>query len=214
MNRICAMCGNTVSIDKENSNRAIQYKKKFYHFDCFNSFCDQRIATNRKDVVERWTNIKNSIDELIAETTRDQRVIVAKDELIQWLFVHYDVSLLSAKMYTKLDGVYCGTYRGLAYPIGPEELLTEWQYYWDELCVIRRSKNLTGEQAVNYDLAIILGKNAEYRKIKEKEKITREILEQQKQEVVVNINAVKAVRKPKNKVADLYQEMNGGGDSE
>lgn len=214
MNRTCAMCGSTVSIDKENSNRAIQYKKRFYHCDCFNSFCDQRIANQRKGMAERWTNIKNSIDELIIETTREQRVLVSKDELVQWLFVNYDVSLLSTKMYTKLDGVYCGTYRGLAYPIGPEELLAEWKYYWDELCAIRRNKNLTGEQAVNYDLAIVLGKNAEYRKIKEKEKIAREIREQQMNDVVVNISAVKAARKPKNKVADLYQELNGGVDNE
>ena len=33
MKRICAICGDTINIDENNSVRAIQYKKKFYHFD-------------------------------------------------------------------------------------------------------------------------------------------------------------------------------------
>ena len=215
MERKCTICGCTVLIDKDNSNRAIQYKKKFYHFDCFNDMCDQKIANKRKDVSSAWTEVKASIDELVAETTKEQRLQVAKDELSKWLLVQYDISLLSARTYMKLNDIYNGTFKGLAYPIGPVELSEEWQYYWSELCAIRRNKGIVGEGAINYDLTVLLSRNAEYRKIKEKERVAKAVREQQKrEETVVNVSAMKPKWQPKNKVADLYKEMNGGGDNE
>ena len=215
MKRICAICGDTIIIDKDNSNKAIQYKKKFYHFDCFDGMCDQKMANKRKDVSSTWTNIKATIDELVAETTREQRVQVAKDELDRWLLVRYDISLLSARTYMKLNDIYNGTFKGLAYPIGPIELFEEWQYYWSELCAIRRNKGIIGESAINYDLTVLLSRNVDYRKAKEKERVAREVREQQKrEETVVNVNVMKPKWQPKNKVADLYKEMNGGGDNE
>lgn len=215
MERKCTICGGAVLIDKDNSNRAIQYKKKFYHFDCFDSMCDQKIANKRKDVSSAWTEIKANLDELVAETTKEQRLQVAKDELSKWLLTHYDISLLSTRAYMKLNDIYNGTFKGLAYPIDPVELFEEWQYYWSELCAIRRNKGITGESAINYDVTILLSRNSEYRKTKEKEKVAKVVREQQKrEETVVNVTAMKTRWQPKNKVADLYKEMNGGGDNE
>ena len=184
MERKCTICGGTVLIDKDNSNRAIQYKNKFYHFDCFADLCDQKIANKRKDVSSAWTEVKANIDELVAETTKEQRVQVAKDELSKWLLAHYDISFLSSRAYIKLNDIYNGTFKGLAYPIGPIELSEEWQYYWNELCAIRRNKGIVGEPAINYDLTVLLSRNAEYRKIKEKERVAKAAREQQEAEEV------------------------------
>ena len=215
MERKCTICGGTVLIDKDNSNKAVQYKKKFYHFDCFNDMCNQKIANKRKDISSTWTEIKANIDELVAETTKEQRIQVAKDELSKWLLTHYDISFLSTRLFMKLNDIYNGTFKGLAYPIDPVELSEEWQYYWNELCAIRRSKGIAGEGAINYDLTVLLSRNADYRKTKEKERVAKEVREQQKrEETVVNVNAMKPKWQPKNKVADLYKEMNGGGDNE
>jgi hypothetical protein len=215
MERKCTICGSTVLIDKDNNNRVIQYKKKFYHFDCFDNMCDQKMANKRKDVSSAWAEIKANIDELVAETTREQRLQIAKDELIKWLLVQYDISFLSARLFMKLNDIYNGTFKGLAYPIGPVELSEEWKYYWSELCSIRRNKEIVGESAINYDLTVLLSRNAEYRKTKEKERVAKEVREQQKrEETVVNVNAMKTRWQPKNKVADLYKEMNGGEDNE
>jgi hypothetical protein len=112
----------------------------------------------------------------------------------------------------KFDDIYNGALKGMAYAIGPNELLAEWQYYWDELCAIRRNKGITGEGAINYDLAVLLGKNAEYRDIKEKERVAREVRKQQEEEIV--IPQMKTKWQPKNKVADLFKEMNGGENNE
>ena len=193
MERKCAVCGETFIIDENNSIKAIQYKKKFYHFDCFNDMCDKKITNSRKDVAANWAQIKNTISELVEETTQCQKILVHKDNLYQWLFKQYGISFLSTRMYMKFDDIYNGALKGLAYAIGPQELLTEWQYYWNELCDIRRNKNLTGETALNYDLAVVLGKNAEYRKIKEKERVAREVREQQKEEEKIDMCQIETV---------------------
>jgi hypothetical protein len=213
MERKCTICGGTIVIDKNNSNRAIQYKNKFYHFDCFADLCDQKIASKRKDVSSAWTEVKASINELVAETTKEQRVQVAKDELSKWLLAHYDVSFLSARLFMKLNDIYNGTFKGLAYPIGPIELSEEWQYYWNELCAIRRNKGIVGEGAINYDLTVLLSRNAEYRKMKEKERVAREVREQQKREEIAVPQTVTKWQS-KSKVADLFKEMNDGENDE
>lgn len=212
MKRICAICGDTINIDENNSVRAIQYKKKFYHFDCFDEMCDKRMTNPRKDIASNWTQIKAIIDELVDATTEEQKLLVYKDNLCQWLFKQYRISFLSNRMYMKFDDIYNGALKGMAYAIGPKELLAEWQYYWDELCAIRRNKSITGEGAINYDLAVLLGKNAEYRDIKEKERVAREVRKQQEEEIVMP--QMKTKWQPKNKVADLFKEMNGGENNE
>lgn len=216
MERKCTICGGTVFIDKDNSNRAIQYKKKFYHFDCFDDMCDQKIANKRKDVSSAWTEAKASIDELVAETTKEQRLQVAKDELGKWLLAHYDVSFLSARLFMKLNDIYNGTFKGLAYPIGPIELSEEWQYYWSELCAIRRNKSIVGEGAINYDLTVLLSRNAEYRKAKEKERVA---LAQQIEDITtVNVGIMPPSeqgiqrKNTSNKRANLFKEVMGDGE--
>lgn len=218
MERKCVECGNMVVIDESNSHKTIHYKNGFYHYDCFNSLCDKRIGHKSKVVSERWCNVKTTINELVDITTKEQQVIYNKDVLNRWLMQQYDLSFMSNTIYTKLDSVYKGTYSGLAYSIDPLELYNEWKYYWDELRAIRQSKGIIGESAISYDLVIILSRNAEYRRVKEKEKITQELRKQQMvEEALVNINAipqVKTKRQSKSKIADLYKEMNGGEGNE
>lgn len=216
MERKCTICGGTVLIDKDNSNKAIQYKKKFYHFDCFDNMCDQKIANQRKDVSSTWANIKETINELVEETTREQRIQVAKDELGKWLLMQYDISLLSARTYMKLNDIYNGTFKGLAYPIGPVELSEEWQYYLGELCAIRRNKGIVGEGAINYDLTVLLSRNAEYRKAKEKERVA---LAQQIEEMsTVNTGVIppseQCIQRQNigKRRANLFKEVMGDGE--
>ena len=218
MERKCVGCGNMVVIDKINSHKAIHYKNGFYHYDCFDSLCDKRMTHKSRSIAESWSNNKAMINELVDATTKEQRVIYDKDVFNRWLMQQYRLSFMSNIIYTKLDSVYKGTYNGLAYSIDPSELHSEWQYYWDELCNIRQQKGIIGEPAISYDLVIILSRNAEYRRIKEKEKLAQELRKQQMtEETLVNINAipqVKTKKQSKNKIADLYKEMNGGEGNE
>lgn len=212
MDRKCAVCEGVVVVDKDNSQRAIQYKKKFYHFNCFTELCDQKIANKRAS--SSWADVKLQIDDLVEETTVSQQNEIAKDEIYKLISKRYDISYIGSTIVCKLSGIYNGTFRGLAYPIEPTEFLEEWNYYWDELCSIRRNKDLTGERAMNYDIAILLQKNAEYRKRKQSEKLAREIQRQQQEDAVIVDTNVITKKTRKHKIADLYTEMTGGENNE
>jgi hypothetical protein len=213
MKRKCTCCAEMIYIDQKNSNKAICYKDKFYHFDCFVTLCDQKMQSKRSSSM--WVEAKENIENLVVETTKKQMEMVAKDDLNAWILNHYNVSFLGKTFYMKLSDIYNGSYKGLAYAIPPTELLDEWQYFWNDLCATRANKDIDGERAINYDLVVLLSRNAEYRKIKYKERIAREVREQQRaQEAVVNINAIKGTKSQKRKVSDLYQEMNGGENNE
>ena len=54
MKRICAICGDTINIDENNSVRAIQYKKKFYHFQKFLILFD--IFLKVVNLIKRYAN--------------------------------------------------------------------------------------------------------------------------------------------------------------
>lgn len=206
--RKCAECGNIVQIDKENSNRAIHYKSKFYHFECFGSLCDTKIQSKRTE--KSWTVIKDQINDLVVATTEEQRNIIVKDEIYRWMISKYNLSFVSQRLFMKLASIYDGTCHGLTYPISAQELYDEWQFYWQDLCDIRQYKGLVGEQAINYDLGVLLSKNAEYRAQKHKEMVAREVQKQQREELDVNLEVLKIRQQPKNKIADLYKEMIGG----
>ena len=213
MERKCACCLEAIHIDRENSNKTICYKGKFYHFDCFVSLCDKKMESKRTSPM--WAEAKANIEKLVSETTTKQCAEVTKNDLNDWILSHYDVSFLGKQFYIKLNDIYNGTYKGLAYAISPMELYEEWQYFWKELCEARAKKGIEGERAVNYDLVVLLSRNMEYRKIKHKESVAREVREQQKElEAIVDVNAIKVKRQTKNKIADLYKEMNGGENNE
>ena len=183
--RKCAECGNIVQIDKENSHHAIHYKSKFYHFECFGSLCDTKIQSKRTE--KSWTVIKNQTDDLVTATTEEQRDIIVRDEMYRWMIHKYNLSFASRRLFIKLASIYDGTYPGLACPISAQELYDEWQFYWQDLCDIRQYKSMFGEQAVNYDLGILLSKNSEYRAQKQREIVAREVQKQQREEIVIDL---------------------------
>lgn len=212
MERKCAGCEGIVQIDRNNSNQAIRYKKRFYHFDCFVKLCDEKIANKR--TASSWVGVKEHIGDLVEETTKDQQNEIVKDELAQWVASQYGLSCISSRLFMKLNDIYSGAFHGLAYPILPTELIDEWKYFWDELCAIRKHKALVGEQAVNYDIAILLNRNAEYRKRKQSEQLAREIQQQQKNSMVVVDTSAITKKTKRHKIADLYTEMTGGENDE
>ena len=217
MERKCAGCEGIVQIDKNNSNQAIRYKKRFYHFDCFVKLCDEKIANKR--TASSWVDVKEHIGDLVEETTKDQQNEIAKDELAQWVASQYGLSCISSRLFMKLNDIYSGAFHGLAYPILPTELIDEWKYFWDELCAIRRYKTLVGEQAVNYDIAILLNRNAEYRQTKEKERVAQEERKQQLEDMLVTSTTVMPQlehgiqrKNISNKRANLFKEVMGDGE--
>lgn len=215
MERKCAMCNSIIQIDRNNTDQAIQYKNKFYHYDCFHKLCDEKIASPRTSA--QWQEVKQQIDDLVAQTTKEQADNVARDELNRWIMAQYNLSCMSKRLYEKLASVNNGTYKGLAYAISWTELLDEWKYYWDEICAVLRGKELVYEAAVNYSVGILLSKNAKYREILKHREVEEEARKVQRENDIDSV-ALEMIQRNanrnthRNRRAELFKEVMGDGD--
>ena len=214
MERKCAMCSGIIQIDKNNTNKAIQYKNKFYHYNCFHKLCDEKITSPHASV--QWQEVKQQIDELVAQTTKEQADNVARDDLNKWIMSQYNLSCMSKRLYEKLASVNNGTYKGLAYAISWAELLDEWKYYWGDICGVLRGKELVYEAAVNYSIAILLSKNAEYREMLKRRKVEEEVRRTQSENDIDSV-ALEMMQSNSNRNtqgnrrAELFKEVMGDG---
>ena len=206
MDRKCAMCNGIIQIDKNNTNKAIQYKNKFYHYDCFRKLCDEKIASPRTS--KQWQEVKQQIDDLVAQTTKEQADNVVRDELNRWIMARYNLSCMSKRLYKKLASVNNGTYNGLAYAISWVELLDEWKYYWDEICAVLSGKELVYEAAVNYSIAILLSKNAEYREMLKRREAEEAARKVEVRNDDVDVNRIRSnISNPNKRVSEFLKEM-------
>ena len=86
---------------------------------------------------------------------------------------------------------------------------------------IRKYKSMDREQAVSYDLAALLGKNAEYREYIERKKSEEQArVSQRTSECKIDEKVMEAIQKSvssqrqqaSSRTADLFREVMGSGD--
>lgn len=212
----CGMCKGQVVANKQNPDGAVYFDGQYWHKDCFIKTCHSRIG-NKRFKKYNWQDVLDNITEWQDEARKSMKLAIEKDEVYNFIISHYRISCTNKSLFTRLSSVYDGSYYGLVYPIPPDELLGEWEYYFPQLIEARKYKNMTDDQAVSYDLAILLTKNAEYRKMMEKKKVEEQVKAAQKSvEVEIDMSAIQnntAVSRGNRRLANLYEEFIGGGNN-
>lgn len=215
--RKCDVCKEEMPLDKNNSAGIVLYKKKYCHRDCFIEMVQQKMAAkNAKKAM--WQEVLDSTEQLTAEATEVIREAVAKDGLYCFIVERYKLSYVSNTFFTKLGDIHNGKYHGLTYPIGPEELLAEWEYYWDFLLSSTQFKNIDGEPLVSYHLAVLLSRNAEYRTEMERKKVEEQVVAAQREsDIHVDNASLQMMQKNTERIQDgkrranLFKEVMGDG---
>lgn len=206
-------CGENVVFDKDNAEGIVYFEEKYYHKQCFVQMCNSRIG-NKRFKKHNWQEVLDSIESLQQDAKKRMKVAIDKDNVYRFILDNYRVSCVNSFTFKKLDEIYNGTYKGLAYPISPEELLDEWKFYYPQLIEIRKYKSMDREQAVAYDLAVLLGKSAEYREIIKKKKVEERVKNAQKDdEVEIDMSALKGainISRGNRRLAGLYDDVMGG----
>lgn len=141
------MCGERIEVTLPYDYSYVHYRNAWYHTDCFTASTTPRVLKNdwfskTKDYVQREVS-KDNIDRLFKK--------------------HYNVSLIPQYIYIKLDSIYKGTFKGLAQPIPPHELLDILERKMDYLDKNATRKNLSGISRINYDLAVACGSYKSYK---------------------------------------------------
>ena len=216
--RVCTVCKAEMVANKENVEGAVFFEEKYYHKDCFINMCQQKIGNNRCKK-KNWQGHLDNITQWQDEARQLMKAAVDKDEVYDFFVKHYHISCTNSTFFTRLSAIYNGTYSGLAYPISPEELLAEWEFYFPELEAMRKGKNIQGQSAISYDLAILLAKNAEYRELMAKKKIEEHIKEAEKDivpdvdhSIMARLQQNAQKQKRNNRRSELFKEIMGNGD--
>ena len=216
----CNSCKENVVFDKDNAEGIVYFEEKYYHKQCFVQMCNSRIG-NKRFKKHNWQEVLDSIESLQQDAKKRMKIAIDKDNIYRFILDNYRVSCVNSFTFKKLDEIYNGTYKGLAYPIGPEELLDEWKFYYSQLAEIRKYKSMDREQAVSYDLAVLLGKSAEYREYIERKKSEEQArVLQRTSECKIDEKAMEAIQKSvssqrqqaSSRTADLFREVMGNGD--
>lgn len=145
--RHCTKCGREIEVSLPYSPTYVYYQKKWYCTDCFTATTTPRVLKN---------NWFDKTKEYVLQE-------ISKDNIDKLFKSHYDVSLIPKFIYIKLDQIYKGTYKGLAQPIPPHELLDILERKMEYLDKNAIKKNLSGISRINYDLAVAIGSYKSYK---------------------------------------------------
>ena len=187
MERKCIECKKTIEFDKNNYNKIIRFSDSFYHHDCFINACKRK--SKKSNASPKWKEALDCIDNIKKETEIYLNREIYKDELYNFMVDNYHPSVIPSKIFTKLDSIYNGTYRGLACCIPPEDILDMWKRKMNYLIKVR-ARNLTlGKEMdavsqINYDISVLINMYDSYLKWKEQNKVYE-------QDVVCSANAFK-----------------------
>lgn len=206
----CNWCANEIVPTRTNENGVIYYDKLYYHHDCFIAKCEEKLQEKRTKKA-KWKSALENIEQWQNDAGMAIKERFARDDVYNFIITHYRISNVNNSLFTRINAIYDGTYNGLAYPIGPEELLAEWEYYMNYLRNARKGKDMTDTQAVPYDLAVLLSKNTEYREMVNRKKLEEQVKEAQKsKEPDVDLSKLQQQSNGNKRLASLYEEFMGG----
>ena len=216
LTRKCAQCGVEMPLDKNNSTGIVLYNQKYYHQECFCDMVTQRMKESKRPGALQ--NTLNKLEQYQASAAEKIRVAVAKDDVYWFIMKQYRLSSFSNFQFKQLDEIYSGKRKGLAYPIGPEELLDEWKYYWDYLLSSTQFKDMTSSQMLSYHISILLSRNAEYREEMARKKVEEQVRAAQREsDIHVDNASLQMMQKNTERIQDgkrranLFKEVMGDG---
>lgn len=134
------------------------------------------------DIVSSQSNKKTKKECRLGESKNPRRI------LTDWIYMTYGVSYLSSRFFQKLESIYKGTFQRLNKPCPPEDLFDMWMQkkpYLDKVALRNQQKGMemSTEQRINYDLAILLSKYDDYLAWKNKMKNSQEQVQEKQPKV-------------------------------
>lgn len=212
MARRCGACDEAVTIDVNDIKDVVYFKGSYYHKSCFEKLATKKASNKRcsKD----W---KAALDDGMRQIETDAKYIInycyGRDLLYGHLLNNYDICSVSTYCETTINKVLTGTYKGKSKPIPYRDFAECWVAMQSELDKIyvnnkRLGKSMTGDQRINYDLAVVVRKIPEYLANKEKKKVTAIELAKNTAHEEVDMSRIGQQKKMiKNDISDIFNDL-------
>ncbi len=187
--RKCTECKEYIQLEKfikyeKVEDEFIYYKDKLYHCECL-----KKKLKNKKIGKMSDEDIVILIDGLRDESYNHSINLVIKNHLYKYLMDHYNVVMLPTYIYTKMEQIFTGSFRGMNKAIPVNDLFDMFirkQHFLDN---IYHKEKLDGVARINYDTQVLVSKYNDYVNWKEKSRIekSQEILkmEDKKQDIQI-----------------------------
>lgn len=168
--RKCACCKGEIEIDVDDVRDVVYFDKLYYHKSCFEQLVAQKAANKRCS--PKW---KAMLGMGLKQLEKDAEQIVSSryghDKLFDHMLFHYDIYTISTYTQKLMDNVVNGQYKGKSKPISYRDFADCWVDMQPDLDSIyknnqRLGKNMTSDQRINYDLAVVVRTYPEWKKRK------------------------------------------------
>ena len=153
----CAYCKDEIIIDKPLIRDVIHYENAYYHKDCFIKMCTEKM-NNKRCKIEKWKSNLDNIGIIEFNSKEYIKDVWYKDAIYRFMVDTYNVKIIPNNIFTKLDAIYSGTFKGMNVSISPEELLDMWIRQKKYLVKVHEKnlklgKDMTESQKINYDIS-------------------------------------------------------------
>lgn len=186
--RKCGECKKLLVLEKD---EFVIEKDIYYHVECLVNFLaspKRRKKQNREEVIIYVVGLRE-------ESKRRANDIIARERLFKWIQNHYDLVTMPPGIFTRLEAVFSGTYKGMTVPIPPEDVYEIWTRRWNDMVKTYQynlsiGKVLDNVARVYYDLAIVLSKSTSYFKWKENQRIAQQDTQEQMKKIEINYRSI------------------------
>lgn len=174
MERTCAECKQKFNINRTNLNQVVRFENSCYHYDCFVNACERK--SKKSNASPKWGEALTFIEDIKEDTYTFLSRELCKQEIFELIVANYDIRVVPKNIFTKLEDIYNGRFKGLACRIPPEDILDMWKRKMDYLNKVKvknitLGKTMNAAQQVNYDISVLINKYDSYLKWKEQNKI-------------------------------------------
>lgn len=214
MVRKCNDCKGAITIDVNDIKDVVYFKKYYYHKSCF-----EKLATKKSLSKRSSSDWKEALDDGMKQIQADAKYMInychGRDLLYEHLLSNYDICSISTYCEDTINKVLTGTYKGKSKPISYRDFAECWVSIQPELDKIyvnnkRLGKSMSGDQRINYDLAVVVRMYPQWKKSQEynKRKTENRNISEQK-EVKIDYNKIKTTNESSGlgDISDLLDEI-------
>lgn len=214
LTRKCAKCKGAIEIDVNDIKNVVYFDKLYYHLFCFEDLATQKASNKRCSI--KW---KEALNDGLKQVQHDAEYIInycyGRDLLFDHLLNNYNICAVSSYIQMTIDKVIKGNYKGKSKPILYRDFAECWIAMQSELNKIyannkRLGKSMSGDQRINYDLAVVVSMYPQWKKKQEynKRKIENRSISEQK-EIKIDYSKIKTTNASSGlgDISDLLDEI-------
>lgn len=179
---VCSQCGTDCVIDATSLNDFIIFDKKCYHNSCFIEAAKAHRRGKYVEALEHYPKLQEESKQHLTD-------IYIKDALYCFLLQYYGLTVIPVYFWKKLADLNNGRYVNVSVAIPYTHLYDMWRRKRNQLNKLAdtnkaKGKEMTGEQRLHYDLAVLINQYDSYLRFLEREKIKEAVSEQDHKSIV------------------------------